>query len=151
MSAPCCDAEPYQRRAHPEYPQKRIYVDCVREADVFKWIQSERAGYDLGEAAIRQWVKEHWSGYLRARWVEHLQGKCFWVELDRGDFGLLDREFCDKPQLLSAILDKLKTGKENLDLIVWACSGHADSDPVIEILTALDINSRRLIHQFEAP
>src|SRR3954453_3202788 len=55
-----------------------IYEDCEREADRFKWIESEKAGRDLGEHAIRHWVRQHWSGYLRARWLEHLQGKTFW-------------------------------------------------------------------------
>ena len=132
-------------------PVKRsVYSDCVEEADRFKWIQSEKAGYDLGESAIRQWVREHWSGYLRARWVEHLQGACFWVELDRGDYGLLQREFRDRAQLLDQILGWLKCGKENLDVIQWACTQRMELDPVIEILTALDINSRRLAHMFDA-
>ena len=65
-----------------------VYVDSRREVDVFKWIESEKVGYDLGEIAIRRWVQQHWNGYLRARWLEHLQGNRFWVELDRGDFGL---------------------------------------------------------------
>src|SRR4051794_23824878 len=77
-----------------------IYADCEKEMERFKWIRSEEAGHDLGEAAIRRWVKEHWWGYLRARWLEHLQGKRFWLELDRGDFGLLLREFCDNTLLL---------------------------------------------------
>lgn len=130
--------------------KRSVYTDCVEEADRFKWIQSEKAGYDLGESAIRQWVREHWSGYLRARWVEHLQGTCFWVELDRGDYGLLQREFRDRQQLLDQILGWLKCGKENLDVIQWACVQRLPLEPVIEILTALDINSRRLVHQFEA-
>ena len=151
MNACCCaaDAPPHQPGG-PFYQQKSVYRDCVEEADRYKWIQSERAGYDLGEAAIRQWVKEHWTGYLRARWVEHLQGTCFWIELDQGDFGLLEREFRDRWPLLTAILDRLKAGKENLDVLVWARSNRLPVDQVIDILTALDVNSRRLVHQFEA-
>jgi hypothetical protein len=67
-------------------PRASVYVDCEREAERFKWIESEKAGCDLGEQAVRRWVKEHWWGYLRARWLEHLQGGQFWEELDRGDF-----------------------------------------------------------------
>jgi len=127
---------------------KSVYSDCIEEVARFKWIASEKAGYDLGETAVRQWVKDHWTGYLRARWVEHLQGKCFWVELDRGDFGLLQREFRDRRQLLDDILDRLKAGKENLDVIDWAYTSCIDLGPVLEILTALDINSRRLFFRF---
>ncbi len=125
-----------------------VYADCRREVDVFKWIESEKAGYDLGETAIRRWVQHHWNGYLRARWLEHLQGKRFWVELDRGDFGLFQTRFQDCQLLLDRILDRLKSGQENLDVIIWALNWHIDMPQVIDILQALDINSRRLVHKF---
>ena len=126
-----------------------VFDDGEQEALRFKWIESERAGHDLGEAAIRRWVQCHWWGFLRARWVEHLQGKRFWVELDRGDFGLLLKEFCDNALLLDRILDRLKSGQENLQVILWAIEWHVPIDPVLQILRALDINSRRLAHRFE--
>jgi hypothetical protein len=126
-----------------------VYVDGEQEALRFKWIESEKAGCDLGEAAIRRWVKCHWWGYLRARWLEHLQGKKFWVELDRGDFGLLQREFNNNTILLDRILDRLKAGQENLDIICWAHGWGIPIDPVIQILETLDINSRRLAHRFD--
>jgi len=125
-----------------------VYVDGEQEALRFKWIESERAGHDLGEAAIRRWVQCHWWGFLRARWLEHLQGKRFWVELDRGDFGLLQRRFDDQTTLLDRILDRLKEGKENLDIICWAQEWGIPIDSVLEILEALDINSRRLAARF---
>lgn len=139
----CCVAEPTVQRLS-------VYDDCEQEAARFKWIESEKAGCDLGEDAIRRWVRDHWSGYLRSRWLEHLQGRRFWVELDRGDFGLLLREFSDNQLLLDRILDRLKSGQENLQVIIWAFEWHIEIDPVIEILKALDINSRRLAHRFEA-
>ena len=129
--------------------RRSIFSDCVHEADRFKWIESEKAGRDLGEGAIRGWVQVHWWGYLRARWLEHLQGNTFWVELDRGDFGLLRRDFTHHRELLDQIVELLKDGHENLGVIAWAKRGKIDIDPVIQILEALDINSRRLIHQFD--
>lgn len=125
-----------------------VYVESEKEAERFKWIESEKAGYDLGEGAIRRWVKDHWSVYLRAKWLEHLQGRCFWIELDRGDFGLLEREFQDDQQLLDDILVRLKAGQENLDVIDWAYHTHIPLDPVLRILEALDVNSRRLAYRF---
>ncbi len=127
-----------------------VYAECTKEAERYKWIESEKAGYDLGENAIRRWVKEHWWGYLRARWIEHLQGKRFWLELDRGDFGLLQREFQANALLLDRILDRIKAGQENLDIILWSLEWGICVDSVIEILQALDINSRRLVHRFDA-
>src|SRR6516162_9234087 len=115
-----------------------VFVDCEQEAQRFKWIESERAGRDLGESAIRRWVQQHWWGYLRARWLEHLEGKRFWVELDRGDFGLLQRRFHDNETLLDRILDRLKTGQENLDILVWAIDWGITTEPVLQILEVLD-------------
>jgi len=126
-----------------------VYTESEQEALKYKWIESEKAGKDLGEDAIRRWVKQHWWGYLRARWLEHLQGRCFWVELDRGDFGLLQREFHDNTLLLDRILDRLKSGQENLDIILWALNWGLPITPVLQILEALDINSRRLAHRFD--
>jgi hypothetical protein len=126
-----------------------VYTESEQEALRYKWIESEKAGHDLGEDAIRLWVKKHWWGYLRARWLEHLQGKCFWVELDRGDFGLLQREFHDNTLLLDRILDRLKSGQENLDIILWAMNWGLPMTPVLQVLEALDINSRRLAHRFD--
>ncbi len=143
------EADPANRCPGVPLMKRSVYTDCVEEADRFRWIQSEKAGYDLGEAAIRQWVREHWNGYLRARWVEHLQGVCYWVELDRGDYGLLQNAFRDRQPLLDQILNWLKGGKENLDVIDWACAQKIEIAPVREILEALDVNSRRLRHQFD--
>jgi hypothetical protein len=126
-----------------------IHEDSQREADRYKGIESEKAGYDLGETATRRWVKEHWSGYLRARWLEHLQGKTFWIELDRGDFGLLQRAFQENRLLLDRIIDRLKAGQENLNVIIWAQEWCLCMNDVLAILEALDINSRRLAHRFD--
>ena len=133
-----------------EIRKSSVYDECEKEIQRYKWIESEKAGRDLGEAAIRRWVKEHWWGYLRARWLEHLQGRRFWVELDRGDFGLLQRTFHDNTLLLDRILDRIKAGQENLDIICWAHDWGIDTVPLIQILEALDINSRRLAHRFDA-
>jgi len=138
MSAMACEPE-----------KQSVYRHCAQEVLRHKWIESQKVGYDLGEAAIKQWVQSHWTGYLRARWVEHLQGKCFWSELHQCDFGLLQRKFHDCQQLLDAILDQLKIGKENLDVIDWACDNHISTDSVIDILEALDVNSSRLQHRFD--
>lgn len=135
----------------PGVPRYSVFQDSQYEIDQFKWIESERVGYDLGETAVRRWVSDHWRGYLRARWLEHLQGKKFWIELDRGDFGLLSRAFSGERDLLNAILEKLKAGQENLEVICWAHTQHVPCEPVVRILEALDINARRLRFQFDTP
>jgi hypothetical protein len=115
----------------------------IVEALRYKWIESEKAGRDLGEVAIRSWVRQHWNGFLRARWLEHLEGRSFWVELDQDDYGLLQHAFLGY-SLIEEVLDRLKDGEENLDLIIWALDEGHDLDQLIEILELLDINSRRI-------
>jgi hypothetical protein len=118
----------------------------VREACRHKWIESEKAGRDLGEWAIRSWVLKHWHGFLRQRWVEHLEGVAYWVELDEDDYGLLRREFHDS-RLFTPIFEMLKRGKENLDVIRWAQDEGHGVDDVLAILEALDVNSARIEFQ----
>jgi len=113
------------------------------EAQRFKWIESEKAGRDLGEWAIRCWVRQHWNGFLRERWLEHLQGRAFWIELDHEDFGLLQHAFRDSP-LIDEILRRLKAGEENLDILNWAIDNKLPMEEVLQILESLDINSRRI-------
>jgi hypothetical protein len=127
------------------------YTRDEPEAVRYMWIESEKAGHDLGLAAVRRWIQNHWQGYLRGRWLEHLQGKRFWVELDRSDFGLLQRRFHDNTLLLDRILDRLKAGQENLDVICWAHDWGIPIGPTLQILEALDVTARRLAHRFEHP
>lgn len=118
------------------------------EADRHKWNESEKAGYDLGEEAIRDWVRKYWNGFLRAKWLDHLYGRKFWIELDQVDFGILRRKFQDS-RLLAPILDLLVNGGENLNVIDWAIDENHPMDEVHEILVALHVNSVRLEFQLE--
>jgi hypothetical protein len=124
-------------------PRMSLHQCGEEEAQRFRWIESEKAGRDLGETAIRTWIGEHWNGFLRHRWLEHLQGKTFWIELEERDFGRLRREFQGSP-LIDPILEHLTHGRENLDIIGWALEIDAPMNDAIAILEALDINSRRM-------
>lgn len=121
-----------------------VYARGREEAERHKWLASEQAGYDLGEEAIKQWCRKYWHEYLRHRWAEHVRGVRFWQEIDRGDFGILQREFLNEPLLVERILDRLIDCQENLDVINWAMAWNLPVNRVIEILEVLDINSRRL-------
>lgn len=128
-----------------------LYADFYQEVAVFKWIESERVGFDIGqEHAVHRWVREHWSGYLRSKLLEHLLGYKYWSELDKGDFGILKNRFQDQCILLGCIIDRLKANQENLDILLWAQDWNIDSEKVINILEALDINSRRISPRFDS-
>ena len=126
-----------------------IHERGFREAETFKWIESEKAGRDLGAEAIRCWIRQHWNGFLRARWLEHLEGRTYWIELERSDFGLLTRIYPGSP-LFQVIFEKLRAGQENLDVIKWALDISAPIDDVIEILVTFDVNSRRIECKLES-
>ena len=50
---------------------------------------------------------------------------------------------------IDPILDKLKSGQENLDILCWAAAHNVSCETVRHILEALDINSLRLYCKFE--
>jgi hypothetical protein len=133
---------------HPSTCRMSLHQCGEEEALRHKWIESEKAGRDLGELAIRMWIGQHWHGFLRHRWLEHLQGKTFWIELERCDFGLLRTAFQTSP-LLDPIIDHLKHGRENLDIIQWALKTEVPMDDVHEILLVLDVNSGRIECSFD--
>jgi hypothetical protein len=116
----------------------------MREAEKHKWIESEKAGRDLGEAALWDWSRRYWWRWCRDRWIEHLSGARYWGELDQDDFGLLQRSFHQNKALIAEIVAQIKAGGENLNIIRWAQDKDQDLNEVLEILQLLDINSRRL-------
>lgn len=124
-----------------------LQVEAEQEALRHKWLESEKAGRDLGMQAVYDWVNRHWAGYCRAKLIEHLQGKRCWLEFGREMFGLLQRRFHDREVLLDRIMDRLMVGQENLHIICWALDWGLNLDDVIEILESLDINRHRLAFQ----
>ena len=81
-----------------------------------------------------------------ACWLEHLRGVRYWSEVDRGDFGLLRDA---GGGLVAEVVEMLRGGRENLDVILWAADAGAPVGEVLRILEALDINSRRLPHRLD--
>jgi len=98
--------------------------------------QQARADLPYSARAFGRWV--------RARLVEHWQGETYWSELDRNDFGLLRRHFHPNRLLIADIVALLMAGGENLTVITWAVETDQPLDDVVEILTRLDVNSRRV-------
>lgn len=131
-------------------PERSLVAATEDEAVRHKWIESEKAGSDLGHYALHDWVRRHWDPFLRQRWVEHLLGHVFWYELDHSSFGLFRHVFEDN-SLGRLILVLYKSGGpegENLGIIQRAQAEDWPMDEVFEILELLNINSRRLECQF---
>jgi hypothetical protein len=85
-----------------------------------------------------------YGAWLRARLLEHWRGERFWTELDRGDFGLLSADRHPRGTLFADIVALIATGSENLTIIIWALETGRPIDDVVDILTVLDVNARRL-------
>jgi len=124
---------------------RNLFEEATREAHRHKWIESEKAGCDLGDAAISDWHQRYWHSFTRERWVQHLRGEVFWKELDNNDFGLLASRFHDNKELVNRIASKIETGGENLDIIEWAVAQGMDVSGVVDVLKRLDINRRRIM------
>ncbi len=117
--------------------------DAREEAERFRWIESEKAGHDLGDEAIRQWVGRHWHAFVRGRAIEHLSGRRFWLEMPRADFGVLVREFPDLQELVREIATLLVAGADNLKILQWATDAAVPMDDVCNVLQRIDINGLR--------
>lgn len=53
-----------------EYNNMKQYMsDQIKEMEIHKWIESERANRDLGEEALRDWIKKH-AEEFRKKWEE---------------------------------------------------------------------------------
>jgi hypothetical protein len=127
-----------------ERSASQLFRAALAEAEKHKWIESQKAGRDLGEAALRDWSRRYWWHWCRDRWIEHLSGERFWSELDQHDYGLLKRDFHPNPALVKEIVVRIKAGGENLDIIKWSLDSQQNVGEVLEVLKLLDINSRRL-------
>lgn len=121
-----------------------LFEASALEAHRHKWIESEKAGYDLGDDAIAEWYKIFWRGMCRECYVEHLSGEKYWIELDSNDYGLLHHQFHENMELVSWIIEIFKKGGENLDVVTYAVSHNYDVTEVLNLLEILDINARRI-------
>lgn len=124
--------------------QYSIFDAASTEAYRHKWLESEKAGYDMGDSAIEDWHKRYWHAFLRERWVQHIKGVAFWRELDNGDFNIMNTEFADCKPEADAILARIEQGAENLDIIQWAVEENCNMDVVLRILSRLDLNAHRI-------
>ena len=124
--------------------KKSIYESSKREIEKHKWIESEKAGFDLGRKAVEDWSNNHWHSYLRARLIEHARGETFWQEIENCRFGILNQIEINDPLLLDRVLDRVVAGFENLDIILWAHKWGLNISEVVDILEFIDLNGCRL-------
>lgn len=139
MSAPSVVRSSSRRRS--------LHDEARLEADRFKWIESERRGYDLGGWAYREWCRRHWIDFCRWKRVEHLLGHREYAEFDSSSFGKL-RSLADTETagaIVDFVIERFTRDRwENLHFFIEAHPTAAPTSPLQRILRILDINGVRL-------
>jgi hypothetical protein len=122
-----------------------VYEEANSAIQEHKWIESEKAGRDLGVNAEQDWIEHYWRTFCRSRFVQHLRGEAFFDEFDTECFGIFSGRIEDMAGLPNVVLERIKEGAENLDLIRWGYQEHVPHNQLLEVLTAADINGHRLL------
>ncbi len=123
-----------------------LTAHAICAMDRHKWIESEKAGRDLGEGVHKDWIDRFWKGWTRSKLMEHLYGWRCWGAFEEEDFALLTRATVDyhvPRAVLLAVAGILGEGGENLDVIAWAQAGNHDLDQILWLLDRIDINAKR--------
>ena len=121
-----------------------VYEEGTKEAQKHKWIESQKRGYDRGQLAILEWFQVHWPGFVRSCKLEHSRGYRRWVEFQQESFGSLSDLIEQNDLLAELIIDRICSGCENLDILLWAQNWGLPSQKVVWILSQIDINAARL-------
>ena len=130
--------------AEPTKSEQSVFEEAERAALEHKWLESEKAGRDLGPDAVRHWSRAHWLRFYRYRFVQHLRGQVYFREFHPRTFAIVNCHIQGPSEILEAILNQVRDGAENLDIIRWAHNHTLPPEPVLAILEAIDINRQRL-------
>ena len=118
-----------------------LYEAADVEADIHKWLVSEKLKRDAGLPAVTEWWAKHWPGFCRYRRIEHLLGTKKWREFEDDAFGRFYDLVLIGDSLVTAILDRVADGWENLQFMIWADDCGHPRHRVLEILEVVNINA----------
>lgn len=124
-----------------------VYEAARREAEIYKWLESEKRGHDVGEKAIEDWYRRFWNKYCRSRRVEHLAGEQQWVEFAVHEFGCMYAMLTAGDRVLEDLIDRFERGWENLDFAEWVHDeqkSRGQIEEIIYLLEMININIARL-------
>lgn len=121
-----------------------LYSAGLEEALRHKWIESQKHGCDLGEAALKDWFRRHWLPFCRAKRLEHVEGLRQWHEFAEHEFGQVYELIVQEEVLCDRILDRMEHGYDNFEIINWGLSWGLPMERVRSLLEMIDINRARL-------
>jgi hypothetical protein len=125
-------------------PVTSVYDAAWEEAHRHKWIESQKHGRDLGDAALKDWFRKFFLPFCRQRRLEHVEGSRPWLEFAEQEFGQVYELILQGDLLLDRILDRMEHGFDNLEIINWALAWGLQMGRVLELLEMIDINRARL-------
>lgn len=123
-----------------------LTAHALAAMDRHKWIESQHAGRDLGDSAVRDWLDRYWKGWTRAKLIEHIYGWRCWGAFGEDDFGCLAKrsvEFHVPPEVLEQVAGILANGGENLNVLAWAIDQGLPLESIEWLLDRIDINAKR--------
>jgi len=121
---------------------RSLFQSALVEAERHKYIESQKVGRDVGLPAIDDWHQRYWTLWLRHRWIEHLLGDVRYEEFAPDTFGVLRRDFGPSP-LLAEVIERVRYGAENIDVLIWASRERRDLSATMAMLTTMRINDIR--------
>ena len=125
-------------------PPKDLHQAALEEAERHKWILGVKLGRDPGNAALKEWFRDHWLPWCRTKRLEHVEGQQHWNAFAENEFGQVLGLIQAEDLLLDRILDRMEHGSDNLEIINWALAWGLDMDRVHDFLLMIDINRARL-------
>uniref|UniRef100_A0A7C2NUY7 Uncharacterized protein n=1 Tax=Schlesneria paludicola TaxID=360056 RepID=A0A7C2NUY7_9PLAN len=121
-----------------------LYDEALAEALRHKWIESQKQGHDLGDAALKDWFRRHWLPFCRECRLQHIEGLRKWQEFAEHEFGQVYQLILEGDLLLDRILDRMEHGSDNLEIINWGLAWGLPMPRVRYLLELIDINRARL-------
>jgi hypothetical protein len=121
---------------------RSLFQSALVEAERHKYIESEKVGSDVGLRAIHDWHQRYWTLWLRHRWLEHLLGQVHYEEFAPESYGALRQRF-GPSDLLAEVIERVRYGAENIDVLTWATREGRDLSTVIAMLIVMRVNDIR--------
>ncbi len=118
-----------------------VYDQAWREAFCHKWIESQKRGFDLGWAAIKDWDDRHFKKFYRWCHWQHLRGRQFFEEFPDEHF---NRVMDPRDEIEQLVIGQFWNGLENLDIFNCALGCGCPTARVRVVLSGLRINEARL-------
>lgn len=125
---------------------KSVHEEAFLEAERHCKQAGQRLDGEVVSDLILNWYRRNFLRFCRHRRLEHLEGTQAYREFDSCYFGILGRLAAesDADGVVPWVLDRFRSGSENLDIIHGALEKSLPIEPVLLILEQINANEARL-------